>query len=560
MQVTNFKKGIMDMNATDIKKWLDDNFEEHEEYLVEVRLPDMPQGQHKYFVVSVEVPQQIGGALYEFTRGGGEITDHSLIDLDDENGDKPIGYAESLVVSEHLFQDEGAIDIPIVLDLPDPRLTSVEKIEARFENYARSEGEQSLVEQYGSDTKPDEISKKVLASALETYRHAVKEHAEEPSMTMAALVNGSVSADVNDVLESIDRHDAYGDVYFSDENPLRDFANWADELFADLGVKTNLVDGCRESFEAGCMDKDTTMPLDWFDDDVVINFHPTIDPDDDLDDGVVTCDSLSGDAFNVVPDEAFRRTLEFLNISGQEFADHIMLLSGGNYYLTSDRQDWEDIVSEHGSLDAWCPKADPEKDSLVSLPNLVELIENTNGYGAFTWSINVNMKDLLSTPPGEKVSLSGGQIGFHDYANGSGHMEGYAIGSKEVELDKIAFVPDRLKSYGLEAVYGMTWSATEGGFEWPKESKQRYLDSRMSVYLENMKDRGLPESKEGISVNEEGHGYFSVADGGSRELATIYKTCEHLYGKYPDFDHLLTEKDRDFLDIKAKSPSIDLNL
>lgn len=548
------------MKATDIKQWLDANFEDHEEYLVEVQLPEDKPGIHKYFVVSVEVPQQIGGALYEFTRNGGEITDYNIIDLDGPDADKPIGYADTLVISEHLFADEGAIDIPIVLDLPDPRLTSVEKIEKRFEAYAEQEGLKSGIEQYGSDIRPDELDTEILASAMQARERALKLHADDPVSTMANIITGEISIDTNDALERNDLHDAYGDVYFSDECSLRDFAEYADELLGDLGVKTNLVDGMRESFESGCMDQDKTRAIDWFDQDVVINFHPSVDPDDYLDDGVITCNSVSGDAYHVVPDEPFERTLEFLNISAQEYADYLKEVSGGNFDITADNQEWADIVSEHGSLDAWCPKADPSKDSLVSLPDLVTLIENTNGYGVLTWSINVNLKDLLSVPPGEKVTLSGGQIGFHDYANGSGHMEDFAVGSKEVELDKIALVPDRLKRYGLDSVYGMTNSATDGVFKWPEDSKKRYLEQRKSIYLENFKDQGLPESKQGISVAEDGRGYFVAGDGQSRYLTDIYAICEDQYGTRPDFDALLTEADREKLGIKGKAPSIDLNL
>lgn len=547
----------MTMNTQDIKAFLDRHFEDYEEYIVEVKTPD---NQRKEFLVIAEVPQQLRGAVYEFTKGGGEFVGYEEVDLSIGENTHLLNPMDSLIISEHLFVDEGAIDIPVILDLPDPSKTPSEKIEQRFGDYAFEQGTTSHAEEYGSDKAPDELGNNLLSAAMTARNRAIDAHSEYPQMTMAALVNGEVSLEVNEQMETHDLHDAYGDVYYSDDVPLRDFAHWADDLFNDLGIETNLDDVLRDAFEDGCRKQDKSCAIDWFDQEIVINFHPTVAPDGYIDDGMITCDSVSGDAYNVVPDDEFRSTLQFLNISAQEYADHVMLLSGGNYYITSDRDDWAEIVSEHGSLDAWCPKADPSKDSLVSLPDLVTLIENTNGYGVLTWSINVNMKDLLSVPPGEKVTLSGGQIGFHDYINGSGHMEGCAIGSKEVQLDQICLIPDSLKRYGLDSVYGMTHSATQGDFEWPKEAKKAYLEQCKSIYLNNIKDRGLPESKAEVLIDDDGKGFFFAAPDQIHYLTDIYEACEDLYGERPALDHLLTDKDREELKIAAKSPSIDLNL
>lgn len=543
------------MSSVNVKEWLDKNFEDFQEYLVEVKTPE---GEQKEFLVVAEVSQQLGGAVYEFTKNGGEFIGYEEVDLDSPDIDSVLEKAESLIVSEHLFEDEGQIDMPLILDLPDISKTPIDKIVKRFEDYARIEGQNSHVEEFDSYNAPSELSSEVLKAAMQARESALKEVADSPDLTMESAANFAISGFFNDFKEKHDLHDAYGDAYYSDGNGLRDFASWADELLMDLGIDSGLSDSIRNAFEEGCMEKDNSRAIDWLDQEATINFHPTVSPDGSLDDGMITCNSTSGDAFNVVPDDNLKEALAFLNISGQEYEDALKQMSGGNFIISRDNDEWADLVKANGSLDSWCPKSEPEKGQLVSPENLFEIIENTNGYGVFCWSINVNLKDLLSVPPGERVDLSGGQIGIHDYANGSGHMEGYAVGEKEIDLDKTYFVPDQLKRHNLDAVYGMTKNAMDGDLKWPKESKQRYLSEKMDLFIEGLKESGLPNSKEDISVDESSNGFYVNNEGRESRIKDIYKKAESAYGKRPNLDNLLTDKDRDDLGIKKLSNNLSL--
>lgn len=542
------------MNPTEIKNWLDDNFEDHEEYLVEIKAND---GTNKRFLVSAEVPQQIGGAVYEFTTRGGEVLSYEEIDLAGEDAEMSLDL-DGLIVSEHLLGQGNEVDLPLLLDLPNPEKTSVEKIAKRFEDYAYGEGLKSFVEQFGSDSQPEEIDEELLSAAMKSYQMGLNAQDTEymPHMTMEAWSNLNMVEHITDRMEKNGGGDAYDEFYYSDDNPLRGFSERADEVLRDLGIETDLESDLRNSFMEGCMEQDDSQALDWLDQEVTINFHPSVDHNGSVDDGMITCDSVSGDAYRVVPDEQFRDTLAFLNVSGQEYEDIIKEMSGGNFILSRDNDEWAKIIKDEGSLDAWCPKSDPSKEPLVTGPNLVELIENTNGYGVLCWSINVNLKDLLSTPPGEKITLSGGQIGFHDYLNGSGHMEDYAVRDQEVQLDQIHFVPDQLMRYGVDSVYGMTKHAMDGDFKWKESDKKRYLEEKKSLFVEYMRSEGLPQTKEGISLDEDGNSYFVMNGGSHRTLVDIYKVSEKMYGSKPDLDHLLSDKDRDELGIKSNSQEL----
>lgn len=539
------------MSSVNVKEWLDDNFENFETYLVEVKTPE---GEKKEFLVAAEVPQQLGGAVHEFTRKGGEFVGYEEVDLNSVDIDATLKTLDSLIVSEHLFESQGKVDIPLILDLPDITATPVEKIEARFREYALEEGRKSMVEEYDSCDAPEELSAEIVAAAMEAREQAIKDVALYPAMTVENAVNAAMADFFSDMREKNGGFDVHSEAFHN--HGLSDFADWADNVLSELGIETALDEVTRDAFTEGCMEKDTSSALDWIDQDVVVNFHPTVASDGYLDDGMITCDSVSGDAYNVVPDENFQAALTFFNISAQEYEDCLKTMSDGNFVLSRDNEEWAKIVKEHGSLDAWCPKADPKAGHLVSPDNLVELVENTNGYGVLCWGISVNLKDLTSVPPGEKVTLSGGQIGFHDYANGSGHMEGYAEGSKEVDLSTIHFTPDLLKRYGLDSVYGMTKSATDGELKWNKEDKARYLDRCLENYK---KEWGIDEgSSPKVDVDAEGYTTMTNQGGYQRRLTEVVQSAQYLYGKAPDLAHLMNEKDRKDLGIANLSTGLSL--
>lgn len=249
-----------------------------------------------------------------------------------------------------------------------------------------------------------------------------------------------------------------------------------------------ILEHAREAFEQGCFDKDTTSLVDLLDRDYIMNWtphHGGSAPEDNM----VECDAVSGSAEQVVPDAVFEGWLKDMNISSEEWK-LFMFLRGVDLSGTEvGGEAWDDFDFD---------RPEPDKPNRVSISHVAEIIDNTNGYGTPNLAIRMNLKDLFSLAPGEIVSVTGGQYGLHDYINGSGHIEDVLSEPLQIRFDPKEWRPDGSIGYGVDDVYGLTGSATDGVVTFPgaAPSAERYG----KAYVEHLV--GLLE--EGSTVQPDG--------------------------------------------------------
>lgn len=205
-----------------------------------------------------------------------------------------------------------------------------------------------------------------------------------------------------------------------------------DEIIQDKDVILDCIcqwDECGEEALAEIIQQETIFAIEENDEstieDLFTHFgnitmvHSPIDSN--IEASMVTCNNVTGSAIDVVPDEEFEDFLKMINMPAANYVSGIK--EHQNFDLLSDecpqKDQWETLlekpVAEMG--------INPKRKSALDIVDVIEVIDNTTGYGTPVVVVNLDVKTLLSMDDKHSMLITdGAQVGIHDFTQGSGHL------------------------------------------------------------------------------------------------------------------------------------------
>ena len=103
---------------------------------------------------------------------------------------------------------------------------------------------------------------------------------------------------------------------------------------------------------------------------------------------------------------------------------------------------------------------DLDRPSAVSLETLETILDNSSYGGVATWYGRVSAKEIMEGQFESSFLATGGQIGIHDFINGSGYVSNVE-NDVLIDLRDGKLLQEDRFSYGPESVYGFTRKATD---------------------------------------------------------------------------------------------------
>lgn len=103
---------------------------------------------------------------------------------------------------------------------------------------------------------------------------------------------------------------------------------------------------------------------------------------------------------------------------------------------------------------------DLDRPSAVSIETLEQILDNSSYGGVGTWYGRVSAREVMEGGFEKSFVATGGQIGIHDFINGSGYVSSVE-NDVLIDLRDGKLVQEDRFSYGPESVYGFTRKATD---------------------------------------------------------------------------------------------------
>lgn len=182
-----------------------------------------------------------------------------------------------------------------------------------------------------------------------------------------------------------------------------------------------------------------------------------------IEDSMVECNTNYGSAVNVIPNESFKSFLTMLNLPPKAYVEAVKNTHSIDLTSSETRhsEDWNKLVkiplSELG--------INPKRKPALSAESAMDVIDNTNGYGTPTFAVRISAEDLISmasNPDREMLFTGGGQIGIHDFINGSGNLEkptGPVVLKTDIQHWSQMDGPEKLGRWDFNDIYGYVKSA-----------------------------------------------------------------------------------------------------
>jgi hypothetical protein len=200
-------------------------------------------------------------------------------------------------------------------------------------------------------------------------------------------------------------------------------------------------------------------------------------------DEMIECDGNTGSANNVIPDESFQKFLKMINMSPGEFIDGMK--EKNNIDLKSkDESNRYEMWNELLTLNKNDFKNKNNKTPSLTIDQVIEIIDNTNGYGSPSIVFNAKADLYLEMAEKKNILLSvknGGQIGLLDRVNGSGHLinnDNETI----ININLNSLKPDEgsmsHNGYGVDEIFGFTKKAFEADITIIKEPEYNKLSNK----------------------------------------------------------------------------------
>jgi len=411
-------------------------------------------------------------------------------------GDIPADIHEVLIATDmpELYQPNSSV-CAILIDRRMAAPALLGAVRDQFSDIASKEGKDSGYESIPGEMIEGLQENKDLGKAImDAYALAANDKDQPAWLPMSQRT----AAYLGDTMED---HKVVRDgAFFTEETPwyetdygsrIESAANFVSEVcsalelngsFDDQFVQT-IVEEAQSAFDEGCFAEDTSEIADILDYETMMVWAPTHGIQHMVD-AMVQCDAVTGSAYRVVPDDPFANWLWQMNISSEEWIEH-MAAQG------CDLLDGEEVGGlswDHFKVD----KRLPGQHAIVELDDVAEILDNCNGYGNPVLAINMNLKALLDVAPGQTIRVKGGQFGLHDYMNGSGHVEDVLKTHLDIEMNPEDWSPDSASRYGIDAVYGLIRSATNGDVDFSQDKTtdlmaQAYVDEISKVLADSTK-------------------------------------------------------------------------
>ena len=184
----------------------------------------------------------------------------------------------------------------------------------------------------------------------------------------------------------------------------------------------------------------------------------------------------------------------------------ICAIDGGEYIEDNfDYPYWLSSDDEQVTLASLVRQThDDTRKPVVSMKDLVTILDNSSYGGVGTLYFRVNVKSLLKGELDNQFLAKGGQIGLHDFINGSGYLSDV---TNEVLIDPSSgsITTDDSFGYAPESVYGFVQSYLDVNikpFESDNNDLKMYKPGSWRCVFDNdkMATVQLEETEEGIEV------------------------------------------------------------
>lgn len=304
--------------------------------------------------------------------------------------------------------------------------------------------QESLYERYGDHSFPDRDDPRVAQIIV----HAVEKVQGREIVETEAFRHAVYDEIAGALAETYDDSDGLIQEAFQVFGDPDAIASQLEKIAAELGVELepsdegydDLSDWVLGQMESAIDNADRSTPLDLINRMNPIRMFYRARPEGAspcLDDSVVTFDSHSSAADEVIPDENFMAFLQLINVAVHHYIAAVKTLRG------------VDLLDPNqcGRARQWAAAAvgnepaDLMRPPVVSPETAVVIVENSYTCCNPVLVLDMPVRVLMKMTPGSQLLVKGGQVGLHDFINGAGHI---------TEPGKPIRVPANLKLWGLE--------------------------------------------------------------------------------------------------------------
>ncbi|WP_415912999.1 hypothetical protein [Neptuniibacter sp. QD37_11] len=380
------------------------------------------------------------------------------------------------------------IDLQIDPDLStSPTDQFYEQIRSKLYESMKSEGYYERYE-VGRNGFGGEHVTKVISQSIESAIESLKNlEGNSDNLSRADLFQRELSYALGDMFEE--------EEWFPDQSyeamswQLKDsdiasFFEACEPIFESENIhldKTDVEDFIKNLYQEALCDQDETTPLDVLKhaDKVrmIYMFKPEIGSKY-AEDNLVECNHVTGESTMVIPDDSFVAYLTALNVPVSDYVSAVKT----KYNIDLCSEDECDISDQWQKALADDSKINPHQPQVLSMDSIFETIDNMNGYASPCLIADIDPMRFGDLFEESSLVITGGQIGLHDFLNGSGHVlspeNPIVIKSS---LDDWQF-DGQVGPYEVDEVYGMVNSAYEAEIK---------LSRQPSVELTNDNDCSL---------------------------------------------------------------------
>lgn len=188
---------------------------------------------------------------------------------------------------------------------------------------------------------------------------------------------------------------------------------------------------------------DDSRPIDGLgDEDLVVCYIPGFHAGKSFASTLTNHDDEESRPESIIPNEAFSRFLNLINMSSDEYIDLVNAETG------------TDLRSEPGSL--WADfhvGKDESRDTLISGDDVIDGIYGSPfGFSPIV-AFRANPRFLIERDWSQPLQVTGGMIGFHNFDNGSGNPQRFE-GTLSISASPSEFIVGEGRRFGLDECYG----------------------------------------------------------------------------------------------------------
>ncbi|MFC4236348.1 hypothetical protein ACFOY8_14175 [Thalassospira xianhensis] len=264
----------------------------------------------------------------------------------------------------------------------------------------------------------------------------------------------------------------------SDRDTKSLFSFFTDVVFEDAGYSNRDIDNLdvldeimQEKFAEALAEADDSSPLDLIRsrDEVEICYIPE-GGKYAIDDIQTSYTSVCSSSVDVRPDENFARVLAFFGWTAEEFKAAVKEATGDDLAAQPLIEDFEDgdqrfadyrfrQATELAEMWKNLETNNVRPVKLLNYDKLTEVLDNATYGGVPVFACRIKVEQLIKHDWSKDMRITGGgEVGLHDFCNGSGHIVDWA--GTEFILPPVPgdWRVTEGNSYGIDGVYGIVHS------------------------------------------------------------------------------------------------------